>query len=70
MADNGNARIVHFDAEGGYVEEFVAPDSELLSQNLNAFDPAKLAINDYNGYIYLLIGKEFLTLDAKISLRA
>lgn len=65
VADNGNARIVHFDAEGGYVEEFVAPDSELLSQNLTAFDPAKLAINDYNGYIYLLIGKEFLTLDAK-----
>ena len=65
VADNGNARIVHFDAKGEYVEEFVAPDSELLSQNLTAFDPAKLAINDYNGYIYLLIGKEFLTLDAK-----
>ena len=65
VADNGNARVVHFDADGNYVEEFVAPDSELLSQNLTAFDPTKLAINDYNGYIYLLIGKEFLTLDAK-----
>lgn len=65
VADNGNSRVVHFDAEGNYVEEFVAPESELLSQNLTTFDPTKLAINDYNGYIYLLIGKEFLTLDAK-----
>ena len=65
VADNGNARVAHFDASGRFVEEFVAPETELLGQNLTAFDPTKLAINDYNGYIYLLIGKEFLTLDAK-----
>lgn len=65
VADNGNKRVVHFDKDGNYVEEFVAPESELLSQNLTDFDPTKIAINDYNGYIYLLIGKEFLTLDAK-----
>lgn len=64
VSDNGNSRVVHFDRDGQYIEEFVAPKSELLSQNLSTFDPTKIAINSYNGYVYLLIGKEFLTLDA------
>lgn len=64
IADNGNARILHLDENGTYIEEFVAPESELLSQNLATFDPAKIGINSYNGYIYMLIGKQFLTLDA------
>lgn len=64
VADNGNARILHLDANGTYIEQFVAPESELLSQNLATFDPAKIGINSYNGYIYMLIGKQFLTLDA------
>ena len=64
VADNGNARILHLDANGAYIEQFVAPESELLSQNLATFDPAKIGINSYNGYIYMLIGKQFLTLDA------
>ncbi len=64
IADNGNARILHLDKDGVYIEEFVAPESELLSQNLATFDPAKIGINSYNGYIYMLIGKQFLTLDA------
>lgn len=64
LADNGNQRILHLDSQGGYIETFVAPQSELLSQNLTTFDPSKVAVNSYNGYIYMLIGKEFLTLDA------
>jgi len=64
FSDNGNRRIVHLDAQGNFVEEFTAPESELLSQNLTTFDPSKIGIIDYTGYIYLLIGKEFLTLDA------
>ena len=64
VADNGNARILHLDPDGVYVEEFIAPESELLSQNLATFDPTKVGINSYNGYIYMLIGKQFLTLDA------
>lgn len=65
VADNRNQRILHLDGEGTFVEEFVAPESELLSQELTVFDPAQLAVNSTNGYIYMLLGKQFLTLDAR-----
>lgn len=69
IADNGNQRIVHMSAAGEYIETFAAPESELLGQNLAVFDPSKLAINTHNGYIYMIIGKEFLTLDANNTFR-
>lgn len=69
IADKGNERIVHMSASGEYIETFTAPESELLGQNLAVFDPSKLAINTHNGYIYMIIGKEFLTLDANNTFR-
>lgn len=69
IADNGNSRILHLSSQGEYIENFQAPESELLSQNLTVFDPAKIAINNYNGYIYMIIGKEFMTLDAENTFR-
>ena len=69
IADKDNQRIVHTSSTGKFIESFVAPESELLSQNLAVFEPSKLAINTYNGYIYMIIGKEFLTLDANNTFR-
>ncbi len=65
IADNRNQRILHMDKNGAFVEEFVAPETELISQELSVFDPAKIAINSTNGYLYMLLGKQFLTLDAR-----
>ncbi|MBR4073129.1 MAG: hypothetical protein IKK24_04210, partial [Clostridia bacterium] len=69
FSDNGNQRIVHISSKGEYIEEFSAPKEELLSQNLSVFDPSKIGITDYTGYIYVLIGKEFMQLDATGSFR-
>lgn len=69
FSDNKNQRIVHISSDGKYIEEFTMPDSDVLSQNLAVFDPSKIGISEYTGYIYVLIGKEFMTLDATGSFR-
>ena len=65
VADNRNQRILHLDSNGQFIEEFIAPETELISQELSVFDPAKIALNSTNGYVYMLLGKQFLTLDAR-----
>lgn len=69
VADTGNRRIVHLDPNGRFVEEFVKPESAMLS-NLS-FDPAKIYINQM-GYIYVLNESNyygFLTIDAHNNFR-
>ena len=62
IADTGNQRILHITQEGTYVEEFVKPDSELITDNLT-FNPSKIAVSS-TGIIYLIKGQHFMTLDA------
>lgn len=62
IADTKNQRILHLSPEGEYVEEFVRPDSKLLDDD-PVFEPVKISI-DPLGYIYLIKGKVFMTIDA------
>ncbi len=63
VADSGNARIVHLDEQGKYIEKFVKPESDLL-YNVTSFVPTKIAINPINNYLYIIMGKQFMMLDA------
>ncbi len=62
IADTGNSRIVHLSAEGEFIEEFLKPDSDLLS-DIVSFSPSKLSISS-TGYIYVLRGQNILIMDA------
>lgn len=65
VADTGNGRIVHLTGTGEFIEEFVRPTSELLSEDFQ-FQPVKVAINQ-NGMIYTLNKTRyqgFFTMDA------
>lgn len=63
IADTGNARVVHLNDKGEFVEAFVQPESELLYDS-GQFEPNKVAISENTGYLYVLQGKHFMTLDA------
>lgn len=63
IADTGNARIVHLNAAGEFIEAFVQPDSELI-YDTGQFEPNKVAVSANTGYLYVLQGKHFLTMDS------
>lgn len=66
VADTGNSRIVHMAPDGRYVEEFIKPESNLLSDDF-AFQPSKIGISKTN-LIYVLNKTNFegvFTLDAE-----
>lgn len=63
IADTGNARVVHLNAQGEYVESFIQPTSDLL-YDTGQFEPNKVAVSENTGYLYVLQGKHFMTLDA------
>lgn len=56
VADTGNNRIVHFDSEGYFVEEFTKPDDPAIADY--PFDVKKIYINN-NGIMYLLMKTDF-----------
>lgn len=56
VADTGNSRVVHFDSEGYFVEEFTKPDDPAIADY--PFDVKKLYINN-NGIMYLLMSTDF-----------
>ncbi len=57
IADTKNKRVVHLDAEGYFVEEFVKPDIPALS-DIETFDVNKVYI-DKQGTIYLTLASYF-----------
>ncbi len=63
IADSGAEKIIHLDPEGEWVENFVMPDSELL-YNVTTFAPTKVELNPINNYLYIIQGKQFMTIDA------
>lgn len=64
VADTNGGRIVHLNEEGNYIEEFVKPESELLS-NVYTFLPYRVAFSDLTGFMYVVQGKQFMTIDAE-----
>ena len=64
VADTNGGRIVHLDEEGAFIEEFVKPKSELLS-NVYAFLPYRVAFSELTGFMYVVQGKQFMTIDAE-----
>lgn len=63
IADSAAGRIFHIDANGEWIEEFVMPESDLL-YNVTYFSPSKVALNPINNYLYVIQGKQFMTIDA------
>lgn len=57
IADSGNSRIVHLTPEGELVEEFVAPESELIDPDF-PFAPVKFVI-DPGGNLYVQSGNDY-----------
>lgn len=64
IADTGNNRIVHLDADGTYIESFFLPESDLLAE-VSQFEPNKVAINKNTGFLYVIQGRHFMTIDAQ-----
>ncbi len=62
IADTGNRRILHLHKDGSYIEEFVKPESDLLSEDFT-FDPSKIFI-DSTGYLYIIKSQSFFSMDA------
>ena len=63
IADSAAQKVVHLDPEGEWVEDFVMPESELL-YNVTYFSPSKVALNPVNNYLYVVQGKQFMSIDA------
>lgn len=64
IADTKNSRIVHLDKDGKFIESFIKPESDLLKE-VTSFEPNKVAINKNTGFVYMIQGKEFMTIDAR-----
>ena len=64
VADTGNQRTVHLNSTGEFIEEFTKPESELLG-NVYAFSPYRLAFSELTGFLYVVQGKQFMTIDAE-----
>lgn len=62
IADTKNSRIVHIKPDGSVVHVYTKPESDLLGE-VTSFEPNKVAANLNTGYIYVIQGKEFLTID-------
>jgi len=62
VADTGNSRVVHIDNDDKFIEQFVAPVSELIPEG-TPFKPSKLLVSD-TGLLYLVQGEKVLVLDA------
>lgn len=54
-------RIVEMDQKGTLIKEYFKPESELL-ESVEEFIPTKVAIGP-TGYIYTLVGKDFMSID-------
>lgn len=70
IADTQNGRIVHLSSNGVFVDEFVRPDSELLSDEYE-FKPTKVFI-DPIGIMYIINENDFhgfITIDAQNQFR-
>ena len=63
IADSAAQKVVHLDPDGVWVEDFVMPVSDLL-YNVTYFSPTKVALNPVNNYLYVVQGKQFMTIDA------
>lgn len=63
IADAAASKVVHLDPNGEWVEDFIMPVSDLL-YNVTSFTPTKIAISPVNNYLYIVQGKQFLTIDA------
>ncbi|MBE6788405.1 MAG: hypothetical protein E7539_01945 [Ruminococcaceae bacterium] len=63
IADSAGGKIIHLDPNGEWVEDFVMPESELL-YDVTYFSPSKVAINPINNNLYVVQGKQFMTIDA------
>lgn len=63
IADTGNSRVVHFSNEGEYIESFVKPESDLL-YDVEVFSPAKVEFDPISNLLYVIQGKQFMTIDA------
>ena len=61
VADSGNNRVVQMSGDGKLIKEFTKPDSDLL-QDMASFDPSKVIVGP-NGYIYILVGNKFMSID-------
>ncbi len=63
IADSGNGRIIHLDKTFNYVESFIKPESDLLF-DVEYFSPSKVAFDPISSFIYVIQGKQFMTIDA------
>ena len=63
IADSGNGRIIHLDKAFQYVESFVKPESDLLF-DVEYFSPSKVSFDPVSSFIYVIQGKQFMTIDA------
>ncbi len=63
IADSGNGRIIHLDKTFNYVESFIKPESDLL-YDVEYFSPSKVAFDPVSSFIYVIQGKQFMTIDA------
>lgn len=63
IADSSNARIVHLSSSGTFIEEFGKPEASYLS-SVDLYSPTKIIFGDSTGFLYTIMGKELLTLDA------
>ena len=63
IADAAASKVIHLDPDGVWVEDFVMPVSDLL-YNVKSFTPTKVGINPVNNYLYIVQGKQFMTIDA------
>lgn len=63
IADSGNGRIIHLDKAFQYVESFIKPESDLL-YDVEYFSPSKVAFDPVSSFIYVIQGKQFMTIDA------
>ena len=62
IADTANERIVHTDPAGEYIEEFVKPQTEMLSED-TTFQVSKIAVSE-QGYIYTMKSQYLMMIDA------
>lgn len=61
VADSGNQRVVILSQAGEFVNKFVLPESDLLS-DVSEFNPNKLAYSEVTGYLYVIQGKQFMAI--------
>lgn len=62
VADTGNNRVVHLGEEGGFIEEFTKPSSDLLEPSF-VYNPRKVAVSP-TGYIYSIKYQMLMQVDA------